>query len=398
MTSTDHTALLDAARAIQPDVIDLRRRIHREPELGLSLPATREKVLQVLEQLPLDIHLQENTSGIVATLRGARPGRRILLRADMDALPLSEDTSLPFRSTNEEAMHACGHDAHTAMLAGAARLLCDMREELSGEVVFMFQPGEEGFHGARYMVEEGVLEGCEAAFALHITPTLPPGFVATRAGSALASADFFDVTIRGHGGHASMPHDCVDPLPAACEIITALQSFVTRRVSALDPVVLTVTQIHGGTTNNVIPEAVRFGGTLRALSERSRKFSMDGIRRLVKQIACAHEVESEVEITNGYPVTSNHNLAARLMLEVAGTLGDCRAIEMPGPTMGAEDFSYVLNEIPGAIGFLGVSPSGEGPHAPCHSNRMVLDEDAMAYGTALHVAIAVRMLEQGLRA
>ncbi|GAG07900.1 unnamed protein product, partial [marine sediment metagenome] len=193
---TEQNELLKAAREIQPELVELRRLIHREPELGLSLPATREKVLASLEGLPLDIVLHEKTSGIVATLRGRRSGRKVLLRGDMDALPMPEDTDLPFRSTNEGAMHACGHDAHTAMLVGAARVLAARRESLEGEVVFMFQPGEEGFHGARYMIEEGAIEGCDAAFALHITPLLPPGIIATRAGAALASADFFEMTVR----------------------------------------------------------------------------------------------------------------------------------------------------------------------------------------------------------
>lgn len=388
--------LLKAARELQPEVVDLRRRIHAEPELGLDLPATREKVLASLDGLPLEIVLHEKTSGIVATLKGSRPGRKVLLRGDMDALPMPEDTDLPFRSTNDGAMHACGHDAHTAMLAGAARLLADRRDSLAGEVVFMFQPGEEGFAGARSMIEEGVLEGCEAAFALHITPLLPPGSLGTRAGALMASADFFHMSVKGRGGHASMPHDCVDPIPVACEIVQALQSFVTRRIPATDPAVLTITQIHAGTTGNVIPEEVTLDGTLRALSETSRELAQAGIRQVAEHVARAHGTEAEVEITQGYPVTSNDPRAARMMLEVAGELTGGRALEMPQPVMGAEDFSYVLNQIPGAMGFLGVRPQGEGPFAPCHSNRMLLDEEGMVYGTAFHAAVAIRMLETGL--
>ncbi len=393
---TKKNELLKAAREIQPELVELRRLIHREPELGLSLPATREKVLTSLEGLPVDIVLHEKTSGIVATMRGNRLGRKVLLRGDMDALPMPEDTDLPFRSTNEGAMHACGHDAHTAMLVGAARLLSARRENLEGEVVFMFQPGEEGFHGARYMIEEGALKGCDAAFALHITPLLPPGTIATRAGAALASADFFEMTVRGKGGHASMPHDCVDPIPAACEIVQALQSFVTRRVPAVDPVVLTITQIHAGTTNNVIPEEVKIVGTLRALSETSRKLAQEGILRVADHVASAHSAEANVDIVQGYPVTSNDSRAARMMLDVAGKLTGVGVIEMAQPTMGSEDFSYVLNQIPGAMGFLGVRPEGAGPHAACHSNRMVLDEEGMVYGTAFHTAVAIHMLENGL--
>ena len=394
MSATD--GLLKAAREVQPEVVDLRRRIHAEPELGLELPATREKVLASLDGLPLDIVLHEKTSGIAATLRGGRPGSKVLLRGDMDALPMSEDTDLPFRSTKQGVMHACGHDAHTAMLAGAARLLAERRDSLAGEVVFMFQPGEEGFAGARTMIEEGVLEGCEAAFALHITPLLPPGSIGTRAGAMMASADFFHLAVKGRGGHASMPHDCVDPIPVACEIVQALQSFVTRRIPATDPAVLTITQIHAGTTGNVIPEEVTLQGTLRALSEGSREMAQAGICQVAEHVARAHGTEASVEILQGYPVTSNDGRAARMMLDVAGELTNGRAIEMPQPIMGAEDFSYVLNQIPGAMGFLGVRPEGDGPPAPCHSNRMLLDEAGMVYGTAFHAAVALRMLEAGL--
>ncbi len=391
-------SLLEAAREIQPEVVDLRRRIHAEPELGLELPATREKVLASLEGLPLEIALHEKTSGIVATLRGARPGRRVLLRGDMDALPMPEDTDLPFRSRREGAMHACGHDAHTAMLAGAARVLSARQDALEGEVVFMFQPGEEGFHGARSMIEEGAVEGCDAAFALHITPLLPPGTLGTRVGALLASADFFQIAVRGRGGHASMPHDCVDPIPVACEIVQALQSFVTRRIPAVDPVVLTVSKIEAGTTNNVIPEIATLTGTLRALSESSREAAQEGILRVAEHVARAHETEADVQLIQGYPVTSNDPRAVRTMLDAAGEVRGLRALEMPQPVMGAEDFSYVLNLVPGAMGFLGVRPQGEGPPAPCHSNRMMLDEEGMVYGTAIHAAVALRMLEQGLPA
>ena len=392
-------ALLDAAQAIQPQTVELRRRIHEEPELGLELPATRSKVLEALEGLDHELRLHAKSSGVAATLRGARPGRRVLLRGDMDALPMPEDTELPFRSRREGVMHACGHDAHTAMLVGAAHLLADRRDQLAGEVVFMFQPGEEGHHGARWMIEEGVLEGVEAAFALHITPLMGPGTVGTRSGPLMASADFFQVEVVGKGGHASMPHDCVDPVPVACELVQALQTFVTRRIPAFDPVVLTVSRILAGTTGNVIPERAELLGTLRAFSERARDLAREGIHRVAEHVARAHGCEARVELETGYPVTCNDAAAAALVIEV-GTelLGRGCAVEMPAPVMGAEDFAYVLERVPGAMAFLGVRPEGVEEPAPCHSNRMQLDEGAMVYGTALHAAMAIRMLERGLPA
>lgn len=387
--------ILEDARQIQSDVVSLRRAIHAEPELGLKLPATREKVLQSLDGLPLEIALHERTSGIVATLEGGSPGPTILLRGDMDALPMPEDTGLAFRSKRAEVMHACGHDAHTAMLSGAARLLSGRRADLAGRVVFMFQPGEEGFHGAKIMLEEG-MPAFDSAFALHISPLLPTGTIGTRPGPLLASADFFEATVRGEGGHASMPHDCKDPIPVACEIVQALQTFVTREIPATDPVVLTVSKIVSGTTTNVIPETALLAGTIRSLSERSRAKAHEGLHRLLNGIAAAHEMTAEVDLQLGYPVTSNDGdfeaFARTVALDLLGPRG---VIEFPAPVMGAEDFSYVLNEKPGAMFFLGVKPPGEKHPAPCHSNRMNLDEDGMAYGTALYAAVAQRRLAAG---
>jgi hippurate hydrolase len=389
----DLSELLEAARKLQPEVTALRRAIHQEPELGLENPATRAKLLALLDGLPLELALHHKSSGVVATLRGARPGRRILLRADTDALPMPEDNDLAFRSQRPGAMHACGHDSHAAMLAGAARLLSARRDALAGEIVFMFQPGEEGFAGAQVMLDEG-MPAADGAFAIHITPLLPSGTIGTRAGALLASADFFDVTVKGKGGHASMPHDCRDPIPAACEITTALQTFVTREIPVADPAVITVTRIAGGTTGNVIPETVELQGTIRALSERSRTRAQEGLERIARGIAQAHGVEARVALLRGYPVTVNdagfESFSRGVARELLGPRG---VIEFDAPIMGAEDFSYVLQRTPGAMVFLGLRPPGASDPAPCHSNRMLIDEEGMAYGVALHAAVALRFLE-----
>jgi amidohydrolase len=385
--------LLESARKLQPETTALRRAIHQEPELGLDNSATRAKVLAQLAGLPLEIAQHAKSSGVVATLRGAKPGRRILLRADTDALPMPEDNELAFRSRRPNTMHACGHDAHTAMLAGAARLLCDQRGELAGEVVFMFQPGEEGFAGAQVMLDEGMPE-TDAAFAIHITPLIPSGMIGTRPGALLASADFFEIIVQGKGGHGSMPHDCRDPIPAAGEITTALQTFVTREIPVSDPVVITVTRIAGGTTNNVIPERVELQGTIRALSERSRARAHEGLARVARGIAGAHGVEAHVTLKRGYPVTVNDAKFEQFSQQVARELlGPRGVIEFDAPVMGAEDFSYVLQRTPGAMVFLGLRPPGVADAAPCHSNRMLIDEDGMAFGVALHAAVALRFLE-----
>ena len=399
MTSTDApngspppAELLAAAKRIHPRVVELRRRIHQEPELGLHTPETRAKILEELDDLGLEVALHERSSGIVATLRGGRPGRRVLLRGDMDALPMPEDTGLPFRSKHPDRMHACGHDSHVSMLAGAARLLAELRDGLAGEVVFMFQPGEEGAGGADVMLREGLPE-VDAAFAMHVTPLMTTGLVGSRPGPLLASCDEFDLEVVGRGGHASMPHDTVDTVPIACEIVQALQAFVTREIPALDPGVLTVTSIQAGTAYNVIADSVKMRGTMRALSDRTRARMLEGLPRIAEGIAAAHRAEARIELQPGYPVTANDPGFEAFAREVAGELLGAQAvIPLPEPVMGAEDFSYVLEKVPGAMFFLGCRPPGTRHAAPCHSSQMMLDEEAMALGTALHAAVATRFL------
>jgi hippurate hydrolase len=390
-------ALLGEARAELPHVVALRRRIHENPELGLVLPETQKAVLEALAPLELEVATGGSTSAVVATVRGARPGPTLLLRADMDALPMVEQTDLPFASRHEGRMHACGHDAHVAMLAGAARLLARRRDGLRGTVKLLFQPGEEGHGGARVLIEEGLLEAeprVDAAFALHVDSTLPPGCVALRPGPILASGDLLSIDVTGRGGHASMPHHAVDPIPAACELVLALQSLVTRRIDAFDPVVISVTRIQAGTTSNVIPPSAHLLGTIRSVSERSRKEAHEGVRRVATGVAAAHGVEAKVHLVPGYPVTVNDDGFAAFARRVAGDLlGAQGVVDMPAPIMGAEDFSYVLQRVPGALAFLGARVSG-GRAEPLHSSRMVLDEDALANGVALHVAMALRWLAE----
>ena len=395
--------VLPTAGKLLDDAIALRRRIHEKPELGLDLPETQAAVLEALDGLPLTITAGTTTTSVVAVLEGDTPGPTVLLRGDMDALPMHEDTDVDFKSTVDDAMHACGHDAHVAMLAGAARLLADRRGELAGRVAFMFQPGEEGHHGARYMLEEGLLdlasddgEPVSMAFAIHQTPVLPSGVIASKGRAMLASADELHISVRGRGGHASMPHHALDPIPIACEIVGAIQSMVTRRVDAFDPAVVTVARIQAGTTTNVIPESAELYGTIRTVSEATRTAVIDDLRRLAEGIAGAHGAEAEVGLGFGYPVTVNDVDAAAFALDTARRLlGDSAVIEMPTPVMGAEDWSYVLQQVPGSMAFLGTKPPGTtGPVAPNHSNRMVIDEQAMAAGIATYAAVALRWLEE----
>jgi amidohydrolase len=393
--ATLQTSLLDEARRLLDETVDLRRRIHRHPEIGLTLPRTQQVVLEALAPLGLDVRTGSRTTSVVATLDGARPGPTMLLRADMDALPLQEDTGLPFASEVAGAMHACGHDTHVAMLVGAARMLAARRGTLAGRVVFMFQPGEEGYHGARVMIEEGLLEGdCrpDAAFGLHVGARHPAGVIATRAGAMLASGDTFQITVRGDGGHASAPHDCLDPIPVACEIVQAFQTLVTRRVNAFDPAVLTVAKIEAGTTRNIIPETASLLGTIRTVSEKTRKNVLNGVTRVAEGIAAAHGATAEVKLIPGYPVTVNDDAFANRVMRVAtDLLGPERVQPMATPIMGSEDFSYVLQRVTGAFAFLGTRPA-EGPAPPNHSNRMRVNESALPVGVAMHVAVALDFL------
>jgi hippurate hydrolase len=389
--------VLDEARSVVDDAIRLRRRIHRHPEIGLTLPRTQAAVLEALDGLGLEVGTGQRTTSVVARLTGGRPGPTLLLRADMDALPLREDTGLPFASEVDGAMHACGHDAHVAMLVGAARVLARRRATLAGSILLMFQPGEEGYHGARVMLDEGLLDGGApptGAFALHVTHRQAAGVVATRPGPTMASGDTIQIVVRGKGGHASAPHDCLDPIPIACEMVQAFQTLVTRRVNVFDPAVLTIAKIEAGTTRNVVPETASMLGTIRTISEATRERMLEGVRRVADGVAAAHGAEVSVDLIRGYPVTVNDADFARFVLETASELlGVERAHEMQHPVMGSEDFSYVLQRVPGAMANLGTRPD-TGPVFPNHSNRMLVNESALATGIAMHVAVALRFFER----
>lgn len=400
----------DTLRAEARDLLDemtqLRRRLHQWPEIGNHLPLTREAVLESIEDLPLDLTLHESTSGIAAMLTGGRPGPTILLRGDMDALPMPEDTGLDFSSKVDNAMHACGHDTHTSMLVGAARLLSARASDLAGRVLFMFQPGEEGHHGARYMLDEGLLDvgahpldgspsPVTGAFALHITSSSPVGYVATRSGACMASSDTFSITVTGRGGHASEPHRALDPIPVACEIVQALQLMVTRRIDVFDPTIVTVSKITAGTTSNVIPETAEILGTIRAVSERTRSKVHDGIRRVAEGVAAAHDAGVDVHVNLGYPVTVNGASFTDVSMDVARTVvGNDKVVRLPHPVMGAEDFSYVIEQVPGTMMFLGGTPLDRNlaTAAPNHSNRVYFDEHAMVDGAAIYAAVAMHHL------
>ena len=398
-TDPRFTGLLAEARGLQPRTVALRRSVHRHPEQGLALPATQAAVLRALEGLPLRVSTGRALGSVVAVLDGARPGPAVLLRGDMDALPILERTGLAFASENPGTMHACGHDTHVAMLASAARLLAGRRDALAGQVVFMFQPGEEGHHGAEQMLAEGVLAAganrVERALALHVTANVRTGALATRPGPMMASADSFTVLVTGKGGHGALPHRSIDPVPPAAEMVGALQTMLGRRVEATEPAVLTVGRITAGTTTNVIPETAELAGTIRTLSEPVRRLLHEELRRVCEHVGAAHGCRVEVTIHPGYGVTVNDDEVGQRVLRLADDVfGPGYAELMATPMMGAEDFGYVLRHVPGALAFLGACPPGVEPDdaAPNHSDQVVFDESAMEHGVAFYAAFALDAL------
>lgn len=380
-------------------MLPVRRDLHRFPEVGLDLPRSQERILSALDGLGLETTLGGTSSAVTAVLRGGQPGPTVLLRADFDALPVAEKTGLPFASENG-AMHACGHDLHAAMLVGAAHLLHDQRDSLSGDVVLAFQPGEEGYDGAAHMLSEGVLDAsgtrATAAYALHVISTLfTSGVLTSRGGPLMASVDTLHVTVRGAGGHGSAPHRAKDPVLAAAAMVTALQQAVTREFDVFDPVVVTTGTMHAGTAHNVIPEEARFESTVRSFSDAARSKLAEVLPRVCRGTALAHGVDVDVELQPLFPPTINDTGEAQWALELARErLGDQRVLELPNPVTGSEDFSRFLEAVPGAMLFLGATPPGADPAtAPYnHAPEADFDEGVLTTGAELLAALASERL------
>ncbi len=375
------------------EIVALRRDIHREPELGFDTKKTAQKVLAALDGLPLEVETGVAENGIVATLHGEGEGPTVALRADMDALPIREETDLPFASEAEGKMHACGHDGHTSMLVGAAHALSQgsVRGRLNGTVKFVFQPAEEGGGGGRVMVEEGVAEGVDSIFALHLWPGLPFGTVATKAGPIMAAADGFEMEIRGSGGHGAMPHLTADAVVIAAQVVTALQTVVSREVDPVEPAVLTIGEIGAGTAFNIIPEKARIGGTVRTLNADLRERMPERIEEVARGVAQGMRGDVRLDYNFSYPVTLNDARAAERALGVAGDLfGEGSVLELRNPSMGGEDFAFFLEKVPGAFVWLGVGEEVSGLHTP----RFAFDEEILPRGSALLAALALESLSR----
>ena len=389
----------DAAR-LQPELVELRRRLHRIPEPGFDLPLTQRAVLDAIDGLGLEITTGSDLSSVTAVLRGATDGPSVLLRGDMDALAIVEETGLEYASA-DGAMHACGHDLHVAGLVGAARLLAGRRDRIAGSVVFMFQPGEEAGGGAPLMIRDGVLDAAgtrvEAAYGIHVGPGAR-GTFQLKSGTIMAGANVLRVRVHGRGGHGSRPQQAVDPVPVVAELILALQSWVTRRIDVFDPVVLSVTTLYAGEITNVIPEDAGFAATLRTLSEASIAQAQAELPPLIERIAAAHGCTADVEVIVGYPVTVNtaeETAAAAAVLRAE--FGEDRVEEIDAPWMASEDFSFVLREVPGTFLFLCATPPDvdQGDIPMNHSPHARFDDAVLGDQAAALAALAWRHVGVG---
>lgn len=395
-----HESLRLEAKELAPELVELRHRLHRRPEIGLNLPWTQETLLGELEGLGLEITLGRSLTSITAVLRSERrTGRAVLLRADMDALPVQELSGVDYASEIEGVMHACGHDMHMAMLVGGVRLLAAHRDSLDGDVVFMFQPGEEGWDGAGAMIEEGVLTAAgpmvSTAYGMHVlSGKSPAGVFTTRGGTMMASSGRLKVTVEGRGGHGSTPHLGADPITAAAEMIMSLQSMVTRRFDVFDPVVLTVGTVHGGTRNNILPDTTEFEATVRTFSERSSELMGSAATDVCQGVARAHGVSVDVDYVREYPATVNDPFHAGFVADVVGELfGPDQFRVMASPDTGSEDFSRILQAVPGSYMFLGASTLQDYESAPSnHSPLATFDDDVLGSGALLHAELAIRSL------
>jgi amidohydrolase len=385
--------ILKKAEGLKQKMIDLRRDFHQYPEVGLQEFNTARKVEGVLKALGLETRMFVNGTGVRGFLKGSGPGETIALRADMDALPIQEETDLPYQSQNKGVMHACGHDAHTAMLLGAAMILSEMRKELKGNVAFIFQPAEEIGAGAKAMVEEGVLEGVNRIFGLHVYSILPFGTLGYRPGPLMAAGDFFDVKITGKGGHGGLPHLTVDPIVIAANAISTLQTVVSREVDPVESAVISICKMNGGEAYNVIPETATFGGTIRTHKPELRESIPKRVKEILSGLVSGMRGSYELTLMSKFPATINDEEMTAFVAKVAKEILGEDKLSLLKPLMGSEDFSFYLQKVPGTFAFLGVENKEKGIIYPHHHPKFDIDEDILPLGTALHVTVALEYLK-----
>ncbi len=389
----DYGQLLQQAQELFTWTQALRRHFHQYPELGFQERQTAQRVAEELTRLGLEVHTGIAETGVVAVLEGCQSRPRVMLRADMDALPIQEANQVPYASKHPGVMHACGHDGHMAILLTAARLLAERREEVPGTLIFLFQPAEEGLGGAERMIQEGVLERFrpEMALALHLWNQRPVGWVGIQEGPTMAAADAFTIRIRGKGGHGALPHLTHDPVTAAGHLIVALQNLMAREVDPLDTAVLSVGQMQAGRAFNVIPEEAELQGTLRTFRAETRSHIHQRVRELAESLAAGYRCQAQVTWEMRTPALVNHPEMARRVREVVHRLWP-EARVVPFRTMGSEDMAFFMERVPGCYFFLGSANPEKGLDAPHHHPRFDFDERVLPYGAALLAAAALDVL------
>lgn len=378
----------DVLTALTPRLTEMRQNLHQHPELSDGETATARLVADRLAALGLEVRPGVGGHGVVGTLRGARPGKTLALRADMDALPIHEESPLPYRSETSGVMHACGHDGHTTILLGTAELLASQAQHLTGEVRFVFQPAEETGRGAKRMIADGVLVGVDAIAALHGWPPLPVGQIGLRPGAMTASADTFEMIIHGKGGHGAYPHLAADPVVTAAQVILALQTVISRETEPTAPAVVSVTQVQAGTAPNVIPETVRLAGTIRAQSHAVRAALPEQIHRVCDGVCAAFRCHCDVAFSDGNPPVVNDPALTALLADAAGeALGRENVVSLPQAAMGAEDFAEYLAHVPGVFFRLGL-----GDPTPLHASTFNFADAALPVGIHVFTALTMRFL------
>lgn len=384
---------MEQARELFPWTRELRRDFHMHPELGFQEERTAARVAQVLRDLGLKVHTGIAKTGVVAVLQGGRPGKRVLLRADMDALPIQEANDVPYASRHPGVMHACGHDGHMAVALTVARMFTESREHLPGTYIFLFQPAEEGLGGAARMIEEGVLERfpADVALALHLWNGAPVGWIGLGEGPVMAAADEVTLRLQGRGGHGAMPHLARDPITAAGHLIVALQSLMAREVDPLDTAVLSIGQVQGGSAFNVIPEEVLLKGTLRTFNTQTRTYVKQRVEALARHLASAFQVQAETRWVEATPAVVNDPHITKQVRQALQEVWPEAHIDTDARTMGSEDMAFFLERVPGCYFFVGSANPQKGLDAPHHHPRFDFDEEVLPRAAALMAAAATRV-------
>lgn len=373
--------------AISNEIVSIRRDFHKHPELGFEEHRSAKIIAEQLTNFGLDVEIGVGKTGVVGVLNPNHIGRTIALRADMDALPIQEISSLEYASQNDGVMHACGHDGHMAMLLGAAKILSKKAEAINGTVKFIFQPAEEGYGGAKYMIQDGVLNGVDEIYGAHLWNYQSYGTIGVKPGPVMAAADLFEITIKGKGGHGATPHGTVDAVMISSHVIQALQTIVSRNTNPLESTVVTIGQINGGYNFNIIADNVVLKGTVRAYTEDNRQLVKNRINEILNGLSNTFDADISMKYEDGYPPTINNEICTNNLLKSASKIVGT-GVGSPYLSMGGEDFSYFANEIPGCFFFIGSCPKNSEPlSTPHHCSHFDIDEDSLLVGASVFVQL-----------